>query len=63
MTPAQSDQSSENTVAGQVVNQRKEREWTITEWSDGAKTFSLPTRCVEELRTDQQNQTVELPLS
>ena len=56
MTPMHSE-------TAQIVTQRKEGNWTITEWSDGAKTFSLPTSCVEEIRTYQQNQTVELPQS
>jgi hypothetical protein len=63
MPPMQSDQLNENTATAQIVTQRKEGNWTITEWSDGAKTFSLPTSCVEEIRTYQQNQTVELPQS
>jgi hypothetical protein len=61
MIPMQSDKLNENTATAQIVTRRKEGNWTITEWSDGAKTFSLPTICVEEIRTCPQNQTAELP--
>ena len=61
MTPTRSDQLNDNTATAQIVTQRKEGNWTITEWSDGAKTFSLPRSCAEEIRTCPQNQTAELP--
>jgi len=39
---------NENAVTGQIVSQRNEGKWTITEWSDGSKTFSLPVSCMKE---------------
>jgi hypothetical protein len=43
-----------------IVAQRKEGLFTITTWSDGRRTFSVPGDKVRVLRIAHQNQTAEV---